>query len=61
MTTCGAFPRRQRRALGGPIALPIEGGGGVRVELSGAEGRLLVTGRSVRSEERGEPRFVERL
>ena len=43
------------------LALPFAEAGAVRVELSGAEGRLVLTGRSVRTEERGEPRFVERL
>ena len=43
------------------LALPLEAEGAVRVALSGAEGRLRLTGTSIHSEELAEPRFLERL
>ncbi len=43
------------------LALPLDSRGAVRVEFEGAEGRLVITGRSIKTEERGEPRFVERI
>ncbi len=43
------------------LALPLEVRGAVRVELEGAEGRLVLTGISMKIEERGDPRFIERL
>jgi hypothetical protein len=43
------------------VALPLDRAGAIRLDLVGAEGRLLVTGERIAAEELADAQFVERV